>query len=378
MPSHVTINNRSFDLLHAPLEYVLYILCVLFLFSCNDSNASHEDTELPFLKTQGADTTRTVVKTAWAKEAPFNYLIQSSGKVRSLHERIVSSEIGGSLLLNHAFTGKQVLANEVILKIDPTLIQYRLKKAEFSLFNNEKEYQSQLLGYESLLKDKPALEAENIRKKLKISSGLLPAQQEISEAQYELSKTVIRAPFTGVLSDVRIEAGQQIRPEQQLFRIYDPHNLLLEIKILEADLFLLKIGAVADVAPLADSTRKYQARVAEINPYIDENGMALVKLRLSHTGVIYPGMSCTATLRITSGRSLMVPREAIVMHGDRPVVFSMEQGLANWNYVSLGRTNGKEVEVLGGLKPGIKVITTNNLQLAHHAPVKEGDVETEN
>jgi len=378
MPIHSTVAKNSFNLLHTPWVYVLTTLCVLVSFSCNDTNASNEDTELPFLKSQQSDTSKTIVKTALATEAPFNYIIQSSGKIRSLHERIVTSEIGGSLLVCNAFTGKMVLSNEIILKVDPTLIQYRLKKAELSLFNNEKEYQSQLLGYESLLKDKPTAEAENIKKKLKISSGLLPAEQEISEAQYELKKTVIRAPFAGVLSDVKVEAGQQIRSDQQLFRIYDPYNLLLEIKVLEADLFLLKTGAVAEVSPLADSTKRYQARVAEINPYIDENGMALIKLKLSKTGVIYPGMNCTATIKIVSNRSLTVPREAIVMHSDRPVVFSMEKGAANWNYVTLGRTNGKEVEVLSGLKPGVKVITTNNLQLAHHAPVKEGSIDTEN
>ncbi len=340
--------------------------------SCGDSLSSQGDTELPFLKSQQSDTSRTIVHTVLAGEAPFKYLIRSSGKIRSLHERMIASEVGGTLLACHAATGKRVAVQEVLVKVDPTVIQFRLNKAELNLLNSEKEYESQILSYERLLKDKPAAEAEKIRRQLKIRSGLLPAEQEISEAQYELSRTVIRAPFAGVLSDVTVEEGQRVRPDQPMFRIYDPHQLVLEIKVLEADVFLLTIGAPAEVAPLADSSKKYRARVAAINPYIDENGMALVRLALTDAGVIYPGMNCTATIKLSSSRSLTVPREAIVMHDDRPVVFSVEKGLAHWHYVTTGRSNGKEVEILEGLTPGMKVITTNNLQLAHLAPVQEG------
>ena len=65
----------------------------------------------------------------------------------------------------------------------------------------------------------------------------------------------------------------------------------------------------------------------------------------------------------------MVAKEAIVMKSGKPVVFTEENGLAKWNYVSTGRENGKEIEILSGIKAGQNVIVSNNLQLAHDAPI---------
>lgn len=82
-------------------------------------------------------------------------------------------------------------------------------------------------------------------------------------------------------------------------------------------------------------------------------------------------MNCSVTINLPSGNTLIVPREALVMRSDRPVVFTLVNDKAKWNYVTVGRTNGKDVEITGGLKAGEQVITSNNLQLAHDAPVSQ-------
>jgi hypothetical protein len=52
------------------------------------------------------------------------------------------------------------------------------------------------------------------------------------------------------------------------------------------------------------------------------------------------------------------------------VVFTIEKNESKWNYVEVGKDNGEEVEILDGIEAGSTVITTNNLQLAHQAPVQ--------
>ena len=82
-------------------------------------------------------------------------------------------------------------------------------------------------------------------------------------------------------------------------------------------------------------------------------------------------MNCTAVIKAPASRSLIVPKEAVVMRSGKAVVFTLQDGKAKWNYVAVGKDNGKEVEIKEGVTAGQKVITTNNLQLAHDAPVKE-------
>lgn len=82
-------------------------------------------------------------------------------------------------------------------------------------------------------------------------------------------------------------------------------------------------------------------------------------------------MNASATILVPNEKSVIVPKSAVVIRNGKAVIFTYEAGLAKWNYVVVGRDNGKEVEILDGLVEGMKVIINNNLQLAHDSPVKE-------
>lgn len=352
----------------------------LLIYSCSATTAA--DSMEGEVKPTIANESVTEVVTATATTKNFEYRIQTNGKLESLAEQVITCPMGGNLLVCHARNGVAFEAGKVIAQLETTPLNYRLERARLAKFNSEKEYESQLLGYGNLLKDKSNEQTTAIQRKLKISTGLAGAEQEIKEAEYDLSRAIIKAPFYGMLADVKIQQGQEVKAGQELFRIYDPHNLLLKVKVLEADIPLLKTGALAEITPVSAISTPFKASVFEINPYVDENGLVTVKLkivnRLNHSvhsdninPPLFPGMNCTAVIRIAASKSLVVPREALVMRNGKAVIFSLEDGKAKWNYVVTDRDNGKEITIKEGLKPGVKVIIGNNLQLAHDAPVKE-------
>jgi membrane fusion protein (multidrug efflux system) len=352
---------------------IKYIWISIIAGACGSAEVPPED-EVETKKPATQESVTTVV-TSIAENKNFQYVINTNGKIKSLQEQLISSENGGRLVVCKARTGAAFSQGSMIARFETTSIEYKLEKARLARFNGQKEYESQLLGYENLLKDKSKEQAEEIKQKLRISTGLAGAEQDIKEANYELTKTVIKAPFTGVLADVKVQQGERVKPNQELFRIYDPANLFLEVKILETDVQLLKKGMPAQVAPVSTSQPGYNATVYEINPYVDESGMVLVKLKISGQAgsrhLLFPGMNCTATIKIPSEKSIVVPKEAVVMRSGKTVVFTLEDNKAKWNYVTVGRDNGQELEIKEGLDAGSKVIITNNLQLANDAPVKE-------
>jgi len=75
-------------------------------------------------------------------------------------------------------------------------------------------------------------------------------------------------------------------------------------------------------------------------------------------------------IRAPQNNSIVVPKQALVYRSGRPVVFTLTGNESKWNYVEVGKDNGQEVEILKGIEPNETVITTNNLQLAHQAPVQ--------
>jgi len=112
--------------------------------------------------------------------------------------------------------------------------------------------------------------------------------------------------------------------------------------------------------------------VKEINPRVDsKTNLVNVIVQLNATKAMMPGMSVQITLKVRGKETILVPKEAVVIRSGKEVVFTLEDNLAKWNYVKIGSANGKDVAVLEGLKQNQQVIISNNLQLAHDAPVKK-------
>ncbi|MDP1843255.1 MAG: efflux RND transporter periplasmic adaptor subunit [Sediminibacterium sp.] len=268
------------------------------------------------------------VATAVAVQKPFNFLISSSGKIVSKREDLVNSPINGKLITCIAVDGKSVLKNEVIVQFDTRPILFKKERAILHKYNTEKEYESVLLGYENLLKGKNEASADSIKNKLRIGVGLADAQQDLVEANYELMNAQVIAPFNGLIANVLVHSGQTVKSGQEMFRIYDPNELFLTIKVLESDLSLIKLGFVAQIFPLSFEKEHYSATVASINPYVEETGMIVVLLRVDNAhgpagNRLFPGMNCTATISIPCPSSIVVPKEAIVNRSGRSVVFTV-------------------------------------------------------
>ena len=364
--------------MHPSIRLLIFIFIIPVLFVACTSSSGEENVKAdPLADSAHQAVKATAVRVMVAVDKEFVALINSNGKIHSLKEQQFIAQAGGEVIECNASSGARFNTGALIAKMDTTLLEIRMNRATQTLFNSGKEYESALLGYESLLKDKDSGQAANIRKKLRIGAGVLAAEQDVKEAAYDLSKCSIRAPFDGILSDVNVRKGQLIKPGDVLFNMYDPDQLILEIKVLESDLGLLKKDMQAVISPVPDPASNYNARVCEINPSVNEDGMVAVKLRIDHSATptgkmpLFPGMNCLATIKVPLGNALVVPRDAVVMRSGRPVVFTMENGVARWNYVTLGRENGPEVEITQGLHPGAIVITSNNLQLSHDAPVQK-------
>ena len=71
----------------------------------------------------------------------------------------------------------------------------------------------------------------------------------------------------------------------------------------------------------------------------------------------------------TKRTGLQIPNKAVVYRDQRPVVFTEKDGLALWNYVTLGERFGNSIEIVGGVSEGDHIITKGHFTLAHQANV---------
>ncbi len=66
---------------------------------------------------------------------------------------------------------------------------------------------------------------------------------------------------------------------------------------------------------------------------------------------------------------VVVPRSAVVMRDNRPVVFVAQNGLAKWHYVGIGAENEDFYQITEGIAAGDSVIVEGNYNLAHDARI---------
>ncbi|MEY4135593.1 MAG: efflux RND transporter periplasmic adaptor subunit [Saprospiraceae bacterium] len=337
----------------------------LLLQSCTQSSQSSGYSPGKAGKSEGTFE----VNTSLADLGTLTIPIQARGKIRSGYEEQIRAQLGGLVVSCTVKNGRRVKKGEVLISVGTEVAELRKERLMAQLFHAQKEYESQCLGYEALLKEKSPREAEEVRQKLRIATGLAALEIDLREVAREIGLSAIKAPVDGILSEVAVVEGMTLLPGQELFRIYDPEYLYLEARVPETDLPRLSIGMSARIVPVASAEQSRHAILEAIDPQVGADAMVKVHLRLKDTKGLFPGMNALAGILVPQRQGVLVPRQALVLRDDRPVVFTVEKGRAKWNYVRLGAENGEWLEILEGVSAGDEVIISNHIQLAHQAMV---------
>jgi membrane fusion protein (multidrug efflux system) len=199
------------------------------------------------------------------------------------------------------------------------------------------------------------------------------AQGALQQAETRLAKTVIRAPFSGVLGLRQINLGQYLEPGDPIVEITRVDPLELDFHIPQRHAGELSVGQVV-LGMVGLCGARFEARVEAIDPRVDPSTRT-VQLRArvpNPEGTLRPGMS--ARVRILVGElpdALLVPQEAIVRQGTKHFVFSLDaQNVARQQAVSLGEFFVDGVHVVSGLAPGTTVVAAGQQRLRPGAPAE--------
>lgn len=103
---------------------------------------------------------------------------------------------------------------------------------------------------------------------------------------------------------------------------------------------------------------------------VDENGMVKIWASVDGGNGLIDGMNVRVSVKRAVAEALVIPKSAVVLRSGRQVVFTLEGDKAIWNYVTTGLENLNEYTVTDGLNPGMTIITSGNVNLAHESPVK--------
>ncbi len=198
---------------------------------------------------------------------------------------------------------------------------------------------------------------------------------ELEQSGKPTKTLTIVSPIDGFVIDKMAFEGMRVEPSMVLYKIADLSTVWVYADIYEYELPLVKVGEQATVRLSYYPGQIFRGRVIYLYPYLDsKTRTAKVRLELPNTGALRlkPGMFADIELKVSMGRRLAVPHEAILDSGTRQIVF-VEKGEGHFEAkeVTLGLRVDDQHEILSGLSPGTRIVASANFFLDSESKLRE-------
>lgn len=252
----------------------------------------------------------------------------------------------GQVLAVIASTGLSELRSELLTA------QKRLGLAKSTYLREKQLWEQKISAEQDYMVAQQALrEAEiavaNAQQKL-VALGA-PAAGAGSLNRYE-----IRAPFDGMVVEKHIALGEAVKEDASIFTLSDLSSVWAEIVVSAKDLDVVRVGEKVVVRATALDSRA-EGRISYVGALLGQDTRtAKARVTLDNPKMAWrPGLF--VNVEVVSGEAdvpVSVLAEAVQTIADKPVVFVRTADGFRVLPVTLGRTDGKRVEVIGGLKAG--------------------------
>ncbi|MGQ9366217.1 efflux RND transporter periplasmic adaptor subunit [Azospirillum sp. ST 5-10] len=298
------------------------------------------------------------VETAPVRVDTVTVRIDAIGTLQSQESVVLSPEIDGVVADILFDEGTAVEAGVPLVRLDDAILKAELDqaKAELTLAQANFERADTLLRQSS-----------GTRRALdEAIAAQQSARARVRLAETQLDKTVIRAPFSGVLGLRPVSRGEYVSQGEALIGLQTVDPLRVEFRVPETFLTSVKVGLPVGITADALPGRSFEGRITAIDPQVDVNGRALrIRAEVPNPErVLRSGLFVRVGVTAASrADALLVPEGAILPEGDLRLVYRIVDGKARRTTVVLGERKAGEVEVLKGLSAGDEVVTAGQQRL---------------
>jgi membrane fusion protein, multidrug efflux system len=295
---------------------------------------------------------------------PFSDNLSLTGTLEANESIDVRSEVSGVVEAIAFSEGSAVTKGQVLFKVNDVELRAQLaqmKSAEALASENARRARL-LLEKEAISQEEADVAAADY-KSAKAQTQLVTAQ---------LSKTVVRAPFSGRVGLRYISQGTYVTPATPVAKLVNTSQLKITFSIPEKYSGKMALGSSIQFT-IAGSDDTYSAKIYAIEPEIDINSRTL-KMRAiadNKNGKLLPGTFANIGLPLEKiDDALLVPSEALIPVQNGKKLFVSRNGKAKEVKVETGSRTDKDVLVLSGVAAGDTVLVSGVMSLKDESPVK--------
>lgn len=312
----------------------------------------------------GAAKPPTPVKAQPVKVGEVQSDLSAVGSLMASESVVIRPEIAGRVVGLHFQEGQLVERGAKMVTIDPSEYQAQLAASAADARTETQKYERA----RDLLQQKfISQEAVDVARG---SMERAVARRQADEVM--LSKTTIKAPFTGTVALRLISPGAYVKAGDDIVRVESIGTLKLDFRVPEIYVSKIKPHQTVTVRTDAFPGDGFQGRIYALDPAVDQKTRTiLVRAEVPNAqGKLRPGMFGRVSILLESRpTAVIVPEQAIWPQGKDAFVYRVVEGKAALTKVELGVRRPGEVEIAKGLQPQDIVVTDGQMKLKDGAPV---------
>ena len=226
-----------------------------------------------------------------------------------------------------------------------------------------------------------ALLAIGKQQELKAAAGQLQsAKGKYLGAEAQLSYSEIRSPINGVVTDRPLYPGEMASTGTPLVTVMDLSSVIAKAHIPQDDAAALQIGDQGTMT-VPGMEKPVEGKVTVVSPALDPSSTSVeVWLEAKNPKhELRPGTSVQLSLTAqTVKNALVVPMSSVLTapDGSKSLMLAGNDGRAHQTAVTLGIRNGDDVQIVGGVKEGDKVISNGAYGLPDKTKIQVESAET--
>lgn len=206
-------------------------------------------------------------------------------------------------------------------------------------------------------------------------AGVDSARAQAATARQAVADTVIRAPFSGFVSNRQISVGEFVTTANPIITLLRTNPIKIQIQTTAAEVPFIHLGTSVSLQVDAFKDRKFAGTITAVNPSVDPTSRtAIVEAQVENNeNLLRAGMFATVQIvRPGGGQGVFVPKSAVYNDQNTQSYrsFVIQDGVAKLRVVQIGQQENDDIQILSGLNDGEIVAASNLPQLYEGAKVR--------
>ncbi|MES2015412.1 MAG: efflux RND transporter periplasmic adaptor subunit [Pseudomonadota bacterium] len=286
-----------------------------------------------------------------------------TGSVQPERKADLRAEVSAVVLQVLKENGDVVKRGDVLVKLDETAIRDSLNSAEASarsaaqaLDQSERQLARMKTLRASGMTSAQAMDDAEVRRNA-ASSEVAAAHSRAALARQQLSRTAVRAPFDGVVSDRKVSAGDTAQPGKELVKVIDPASMRFEGRVSADRIAAVKVGQPVSFRINGYAGQEFRGNVKRVDPAANEvtrQVEVLVAFAPNSQQPRVSGLYGEGRIESESSPALMLPEGALVKAGDKAYTWRLKGAALEKAELVIGARDPRtgNYEVRSGLAAG--------------------------